>query len=245
MNPFFRGVYWSPNSFQIFKMSSDLVTLIALGEDPKTLLIARIKTFINMVEFSSGEHMKKHAAVCFFGFYCKYSDLIKEHFPSSFLRVCCEKAEEFIRNTKNDTSPVGVELYGLCIEFLQLFQDPPMTPPPSSNAATCPGAPSRPVTATLLATHEQEGEPVARQLFPASSSNAAPAPQEQEPMETKRGQIYRAVSKEGKRSSVKCLSDNGPLLEIRFDDKTGFKLINFGQRIFANYEDWQEELQWM
>ena len=234
-------------------MSTDMMTLIALGEDPKPLLVTRIKTFIDAVEYSQSGHMRKHAAVCFIDFIRRHSDLVKENLPT-LIPVFCAKVEEFIEDTRDDETCVANELYDMCVDVLLIFQESvvdecPVTPLPSSssNAAECPGAPRRSVTRSLAKS--SNAEPVARELFP-SSSNAAPSPQEDvakapEPFQTRQGKIYRAVSKEGVKSSVKCLADNGPLLEIRFGEKTGTSLWHMGHRVFDSYEDWQEELQWM
>jgi hypothetical protein len=141
----------------------------------------------------------------------------------------------------------------------------PVTPSPCSNAASvCPGAPRRAITRSMT---NSTSEDVARELFPSSSSEEEQEEEEQEEEEeeeqqeeqeeeqeeeeeeeqvqTKRGEIYRAVSKEGKKSSVRCLEDNGALLEIRFGEKTGTSLWHMGRRVFPNYADWQEELEWM
>jgi hypothetical protein len=246
-------------------MSTDMMTLIALGEAPKPLLVTRIKTFIDAVEYSQSGHMRKHAAVCFVDFIRCHSDLMKENLPT-LIPVFCAKVEEFIEDTRDDETCVANELYDMCVDVLLIFQESvvdecPVTPLPSSKAVECPGAPRRPVTRSQISS--SNAEPVTRELFPSSSnaalpsssnaalpssSNAALRPHKEEPffmVWTKRGEIYRAVSKEGVKSSVKCLADNGPLLEIRFGEKTGISLWHMGHRVFDSYEDWQEELQWM
>lgn len=252
---------------QLVKMSTDMLTLISLGEDPKPLLVFRIKTFLDAVEFSSTKEMKTHAAMCLVAFVSEHLSLVKEIAPK-FLDVFENKVNEFIENVSDDDSCFGFEFHSLCVETLEKIEkekqeETPMTPKPknssSSNAATCPGAPSRPAkpsddkptdhelsVAPMLKQDESESE----ESYESESESedeeddkAFPVPHY--PIQTKKGEIYRAESKEGKRSTVKCLEDNGRLLELRFDNKTGAELDKYGRRIFQSYKDWQEEIAWM
>jgi hypothetical protein len=221
-------------------------------EHPRLYLSSQIKFFLRVVELSTSKSMKMHAAVCMFDFVRRNFEQIKQHMPT-ILPTLEAKAEEMMQDS--DESCVGCELYDIAENILILCKPPHSVTPckcscsnSSSNAAPqkeeAPGAPRKIphpkmeyTEETLAPAHEEEKLEVAKELFPAPSVVA-------EERQTKKGIVYRAVSKGGMKSSVVCLEDNGSLLEIRFGEKTGYALEKVGRRVYESYDAWQDELNW-
>lgn len=232
-------------------------------QHPRLYLVSQIKSFLSAVELSQGKTMKMHAAYCLFGFVRKNFEQVKQHMPT-ILPTMEAKAKEVIHDA-DDYSCVAIELCDLAQEIINLCT-PPSTPckcscslnPEEQEAPKgqeAPGAP-RKIPHPLTLDAEEEKPEVAKELFPASSSNAAPEPssnavaapspspaEKAEPKQTKKGEIYRSVWACGLKSSVVCLEDNGPLLEIRYGEKTGNALIEIGRKTYMNYEIWMQDLE--
>ncbi len=97
-------------------MSSHLLTLIALGGDPKYLLIQRMNALFDVFYFAEGRILQMHAAVALFGFVKNHANLIQEHIPSLVSQIRL-KAQEIIES--KDESSVGCLLHDICKEVVQ------------------------------------------------------------------------------------------------------------------------------
>lgn len=211
-------------------MSSDLVTLIALGEDPVPLLTTRLKTFLEAVDYAKTKRMKMHASISLFSFMLDHAALIIEHMPKLAKRAHT-KAHEVIEEVKEGMvgECLEYELIDVCEDVFYYFGDHdevvPSTPLTNSNAAEVPDAPKKVVKREE--THvEQEGNEVAKQLF-----------------FPKAGEIYRSLfASDSAPSTVKCLKD-GTLLELRRGEKTGKALDAAHRKIFQTWDEWQDVLR--
>ncbi len=219
-----------PTSNSVYKMSTDLHALIALGEAPIPLLVPRLKAFLDACHYSQSKYMKVHASICLFDFVRRHADLIKTHIPK-FAEAAHKKAHDLIEEIEDNLEGEmdEFELCNLCEEICILFREPepvpaPTTPPPSSSNAApaeAPGAPTKDKSEQV----EQKDDFVARQLF-----FAVP------------GRIYRdEFASDGMKSSVKCL-DDGSLLEIRRGEKTGSALEKANRKTWSSWEEWQDVL---